>query len=139
MNHPSLMPAHILVVEDDGGMRTLILRVLRENGFRTTGAGNGREMWLALDEMPIDLVLLDVMLPPRLHSMPVLARSFADRSRAKTGLPLGSCSRVPWEPISGPALISVRLPYSVFTGLSKRSGKDRMETTDRSLVHSIST
>jgi two-component system OmpR family response regulator len=63
MNHPSLMPAHILVVEDDGGMRTLILRVLRENGFRTTGAGNGREMWLALDEMPIDLVLLDVMLP----------------------------------------------------------------------------
>jgi two-component system, OmpR family, response regulator len=63
MNHPSLLPPHILVVEDDGGMRTLILRVLRENGFRASAAGNGREMWLTLDETPIDLVLLDVMLP----------------------------------------------------------------------------
>ncbi|MCG7361297.1 ATP-binding protein [Roseomonas sp. ACRSG] len=37
--------AHILVVEDDGEMRTLIAKFLRHNGFRVTGARSGAEMW----------------------------------------------------------------------------------------------
>lgn len=57
--------AHILVVEDDAEMRQLIARLLRENGFRTTGARDGREMWEALENAAIDLVLLDIMLPGR--------------------------------------------------------------------------
>ncbi|MDJ0390326.1 response regulator transcription factor [Roseomonas sp. E05] len=55
--------AHILVVEDDGEMRLLISRFLRQNGFRVTGARNGAEMWETLGGAPVDLVLLDVMLP----------------------------------------------------------------------------
>ena len=54
---------HVLAVEDDAGMRRLITRILQENGFRVTGARNGHEMWEALERLPIDLVLLDVMLP----------------------------------------------------------------------------
>ncbi len=57
--------AHILVVEDDGEMRHLIGRLLQENGFRVTGARDGREMWETLENAPVDLVLLDVMLPGR--------------------------------------------------------------------------
>ena len=57
--------AHILVVEDDGEMRHLLARLLRENGFRATGARDGREMWETLDNAPVDLILLDVMLPGR--------------------------------------------------------------------------
>lgn len=57
--------AHILVVEDDGEMRHLIARLLQENGFRVTGARDGREMWETLEHAPVDLVLLDVMLPGR--------------------------------------------------------------------------
>ena len=57
--------AHILVVEDDGPMRHLIARLLRENGFRATGARDGGEMWDALEHADVDLVLLDVMLPGR--------------------------------------------------------------------------
>ncbi|WP_274707755.1 response regulator [Roseicella aerolata] len=57
--------AHVLVVEDDGEMRHLIARLLQENGFRVTGARDGREMWETLDHAPVDLVLLDVMLPGR--------------------------------------------------------------------------
>lgn len=67
-HHPrsSLDPeAHILVVEDDGEMRHLIARLLQENGFRVTGARDGREMWETLENAPVDLVLLDVMLPGR--------------------------------------------------------------------------
>lgn len=55
--------AHVLVVEDDAPMRHLIARLLRENGFRATGARDGREMWETLDKTGADLVLLDVMLP----------------------------------------------------------------------------
>jgi two-component system OmpR family response regulator len=55
--------AHILVVEDDGGTRLLLTRFLTENGLRATGARDGREMWDVLAQVPIDLVLLDVMLP----------------------------------------------------------------------------
>ena len=55
--------AHILVVEDDGEMRTLIQKSLRQNGFRVTGARDGREMWEVLAGASVDLVLLDVMLP----------------------------------------------------------------------------
>jgi two-component system OmpR family response regulator len=57
--------AHLLVVEDDGEMRQLVARLLREAGFRVSAARDGREMWEVM-EGPAgapDLVLLDVMLP----------------------------------------------------------------------------
>jgi two-component system, OmpR family, response regulator len=53
----------ILVVEDDPHLRTLTARALQENGFATRLASAAPEMWLALDAGPVDLVLLDVMLP----------------------------------------------------------------------------
>ncbi len=55
--------SHLLVVEDDGEMRNLIVKFLRQNGFRVTGARDGREMWDTLAAASVDLVLLDVMLP----------------------------------------------------------------------------
>ncbi|MDB5315316.1 MAG: DNA-binding response regulator, partial [Rhodospirillales bacterium] len=74
--------AHILVVEDDGEMRTLIAKFLRHNGFRVTGARDGREMWEVLAGAPVDLVLLDVMLPGA--SGLDLCRAL----RAKSGVPI---------------------------------------------------
>ena len=74
--------AHILVVEDDGEMRTLIARFLRQNGFRVTGARDGREMWETLAGSPVDLVLLDVMLPGQ--SGLDLCRAL----RARSGVPI---------------------------------------------------
>jgi two-component system, OmpR family, response regulator len=55
--------AHILVVDDDGQVRQLIGRFLRENGYRVTGARDGREMRESLASAKIDLVILDLMLP----------------------------------------------------------------------------
>src|SRR4051812_1306740 len=57
--------AHVLVVEDDAPTRHLIGRLLRENGFRTTGVRDGQEMSETLRHTEVDLVLLDVMLPGR--------------------------------------------------------------------------
>jgi two-component system, OmpR family, response regulator len=55
--------SRILVVEDDPGMRMLILRVLQGSGYTARGAQDGREMWEALAVGTYDLVILDVMLP----------------------------------------------------------------------------
>ena len=56
-------PPRILVVEDDAGLRVLLLRLLRENGFEAVGAQDGMEMWRVLEGGPFDLVILDLMLP----------------------------------------------------------------------------
>lgn len=56
-------PQRVLVVEDDAGMRTLLLRVLKENGFHAVAVPDGRGMWDALKTAPFDVILLDVGLP----------------------------------------------------------------------------
>lgn len=53
----------VLVVEDDGEMRPLLLQLLRRSGFRAIGARNGVEMREIMASGNIDIVLLDVMLP----------------------------------------------------------------------------
>jgi two-component system, OmpR family, response regulator len=114
---PIIAGAHVLAVEDDSGMRRLIARILQENGFRVTGARNGHEMWDALTRLPIDLVLLDVMLPGTSgmdlcralrmkSSVPILmvtARG-AETDRV-LGLELGADDYLP-KPFSGPELVA---------------------------------
>lgn len=53
----------ILLVEDDPALRMLTTRALQENGYSVRPAGAAPEMWLAFDKGPVDLVLLDIMLP----------------------------------------------------------------------------
>ena len=53
----------ILILEDDAALRVLLIRSLRENGFNALGAPAPPEMWRALKEGSVDLILLDLMLP----------------------------------------------------------------------------
>lgn len=54
---------HILVVDDDLEIRSLLGDYLRRNGYRATVVPDGRAMWQTLDSAQVDLVILDVMLP----------------------------------------------------------------------------
>jgi DNA-binding response OmpR family regulator len=54
---------NILLVEDDPALRTLVVRALKENGFAVRAASAAPEMWAAFESGPVDLILLDVMLP----------------------------------------------------------------------------
>lgn len=54
---------HIVVVDDDAGVRTLLARILRECGYEVSGAGDGAELHAIMDAGRIDLILLDIMLP----------------------------------------------------------------------------
>jgi DNA-binding response OmpR family regulator len=53
----------VLVVEDDPALRTLLMRLLREEGFQPLSASHGAEMARVLETNTVDLILLDVMLP----------------------------------------------------------------------------
>ncbi len=56
-------PARLLVVDDDEGLRDLLVRYLTDNGYQVSGLGDGEAMKRHLLTYPVDLVLLDVMLP----------------------------------------------------------------------------
>ena len=54
---------HILIVDDDAEIRSLLSQYLIKNGLRVTAVADGRAMWRALEAVRIDLIVLDLMLP----------------------------------------------------------------------------
>ena len=54
---------HIMFVEDDADIRTLVAHFLEQNGYRVSVARDGRELDRALAVSRIDLLILDIMLP----------------------------------------------------------------------------
>jgi two-component system OmpR family response regulator len=61
---PSPLPARtILVVDDDRELREQVVDYLREHGYSVLPAADGAEMERALAAAPIDLMILDVMMP----------------------------------------------------------------------------
>jgi two-component system phosphate regulon response regulator OmpR len=54
---------HILVVDDDPGIRQMLSRYLQDEGFRLSTAASGAAMRACLAQSTVDLVLLDLVLP----------------------------------------------------------------------------
>jgi two-component system OmpR family response regulator len=54
---------HLLVVDDDREIRTLISQFLTKHGYRVSSAANGAEMMQTLNTSRIDLIVLDLMMP----------------------------------------------------------------------------
>jgi CheY-like chemotaxis protein len=56
-------PATILVVDDETGIRELIRKILRREGYRVLEAGSAEEALATAQGQAIDLLITDVMLP----------------------------------------------------------------------------
>ncbi len=59
----SPLPRQVLVVDDDDGLRNLIIRALTKYGLSAKGAGNGTEAIATVENDPDFLLLLDQRLP----------------------------------------------------------------------------
>ena len=57
------LPARILVVDDEAGMREFLQIMLEKEGYTVVTAGNGTEALEAFDSAPFDLVLTDLKMP----------------------------------------------------------------------------
>ena len=55
--------AHILVVDDDDGIRSLVKQYLNENDFLVTTANNAEDAVEKITIIKFDLIVLDVMMP----------------------------------------------------------------------------
>jgi DNA-binding response OmpR family regulator len=71
------VPAHILVVDDDPAMRRLLQTTLTLEGHEVTLARSADEAWKQLGRLPVDLIILDLMMP----GMP--PQQFVSRVRAE--------------------------------------------------------
>lgn len=106
------MNAHILIVDDDGQVTSFLVRFFSKNGYRATGVATSAEMFRVLEREPVDLVVLDLMLPDedgldaarRLHherDVPIIMLSARDEPYDRiVGLELGADDYVtkPYEP-----------------------------------------
>ena len=57
---PAPRAAKVLVVDDDPGIRDVLIDYLSRQGFDARGAADGREMDQALARDPADVVVLDL-------------------------------------------------------------------------------
>ena len=55
--------SHLLVVDDDTRLRSLLQRFLRESGFMVSAAKDAAEARRRLEEYDFDLLVVDIMMP----------------------------------------------------------------------------
>ncbi|WP_022822941.1 response regulator transcription factor [Hymenobacter norwichensis] len=55
--------AHILIVDDEPNIVMSLEFLMRKNGYAVSIARNGTEAIEAVDRAPVDVVLLDIMMP----------------------------------------------------------------------------
>ena len=71
----------IFCVEDDAGIRDLMIYTLNASGFRAVGFENARELYAALADDTPELIMLDIMLPGE-DGISILKRLKADARTA---------------------------------------------------------
>jgi two-component system, OmpR family, phosphate regulon response regulator OmpR len=60
---PSGDAEHLLIVDDDARICSLLQRFLAQNGYRVTTAASAEKARLAMESFAFDLMILDVMMP----------------------------------------------------------------------------
>jgi two-component system OmpR family response regulator len=73
---------HILIVDDDREIRSLVAQFLKKHGYRVTPAADGREMMHLMEKGRFDLIVLDLMLPGE------DGLSLCRRVRAESSMPI---------------------------------------------------
>jgi DNA-binding response OmpR family regulator len=131
LNDGPAPPQTILIVEDDASLRVILARRLQENGFKVATAQTAPEVQRIFKEQPLDLILLDIMLPGtsgldicrsvrRESDVPIIIISARTEETDRVlGLELGADDYVP-KPFSTKELIA-RIRAVLRRGTSDRA------------------
>ena len=99
--------AHILVVDDDEGIRTLVKKYLNENNYLVTTAINAEDATRKIEVIEFDLIILDIMMPgknglefikenkKKLYSPIILLTAKGEASERIEGLEVGADDYLP--------------------------------------------
>ena len=104
--------AHILVVDDDDGIRSLVKKYLNENNFLVTTANSAEDASEKIKIIKFDLIILDIMMPgknglefikdnkKKLDSPIILITAKGEASERVEGLEIGADDYLakPFEP-----------------------------------------
>jgi two-component system phosphate regulon response regulator OmpR len=104
--------AHILVVDDDDGIRSLVKKYLNENNFLVTTANSAEDASEKIKIIKFDLIILDIMMPgknglefindnkKKLDSPIILLTAKGEASERVDGLEIGADDYLakPFEP-----------------------------------------
>lgn len=58
-----MAPARVLIVEDDGALRDVVVRALRAEGFVARGVADGSDALASVTEDGVDVLVIDIGLP----------------------------------------------------------------------------
>jgi two-component system phosphate regulon response regulator OmpR len=86
MSQPRSRQAHILIVDDDKRIRSLLSRFLMGEGYLVCDAANAAEADARMQELAFDLVVLDVMMPN--EDGMTFARRLRSRSEPMRSIPI---------------------------------------------------
>lgn len=56
-------PPTIIVVEDEDDLRSLVVEILTDSGYRVLSAGNGSDALRMMADEPVDLLFTDIVMP----------------------------------------------------------------------------
>ena len=99
--------AHILVVDDDDGIRSLVKKYLNENNFLVTTADNAESASTKIGIIKFDLIVMDIMMPGKsglefiqdhknkLETPIILLTAKAETSERVEGLEIGADDYLP--------------------------------------------
>lgn len=135
---------HVLLVDDDAELRQLVAKFLRANGLRVTTVRSAPETRHALSSIPIDLIILDLMLPGtsgldlcreirRTSMIPIIMLTAkADEADRIVGLEIGADDYVtkPLQP--------ARIARPSQRGAAPNSGRHRRTQSNRRAGISVS-
>lgn len=77
----------VLVVDDNQDVRDLVLHILSADGFHVYAASNGDDALAILKSNPVNLVLLDVMMPGK-SGLEVLAEIRSGSNKSLRDIPV---------------------------------------------------
>ena len=77
----------VLVVDDNQDVRELVVHILSADGFHVYSASNGEDALAILNSNPVNLVLLDVMMPGK-SGLEVLSEIRSGSNKALRDIPV---------------------------------------------------